>query len=55
MVWHQDASFLYTEPQSVVGLWFALDNGCLWVEPGAAYSPLNWLQRAPDFPARGFA
>ena len=33
VVWHQDASFLYTEPQSVVGFWFALeeatlDNGC---------------------------
>ena len=136
VVWHQDASFLATEPQSVVGFWFALedarlDNGCLWVEPGghgghggplreryvhrdgrlqmevldatpwpdksqaqplevpagtlvvfdgrlphasgpnrsaqsrmaytlhavdaaAAWSPLNWLQRRPDFPARGF-
>ncbi len=133
VVWHQDASFLYTEPQSVVGFWFALedaslDNGCLWVAPGghrgplreryvcrdgqltmqalddtpwpeaahtcplevpagtlvvfdgllphasapnrsassrmaytlhavdarAAYSPLNWLQRSAEFPARGF-
>jgi phytanoyl-CoA hydroxylase len=40
VVWHQDASFLYTEPQSVIGFWFALedatrDNGCLWVAPGA--------------------
>ena len=131
--WHQDASFLATDPHSVIGFWFALedatcDNGCLWVEPGghrgplrerygrtpeglkmahlddtpwpeaartrplevpagtlvvfdgllphasavnrsavsrmaytlhavdagAAYSPLNWLQRAPEFPARGF-
>lgn len=36
---HQDATFLYTEPNSVIGLWFALqdadeDNGCLWVLPG---------------------
>ena len=36
---HQDATFLYTEPLRVVGLWFALedatvDNGCLWVIPG---------------------
>jgi len=36
---HQDATFLFTEPQSVLGFWFAiedatLDNGCLWVEPG---------------------
>jgi phytanoyl-CoA hydroxylase len=33
---HQDASFLYTEPNSVIGCWLALedanvDNGCLWV------------------------
>ena len=36
---HQDATFLYTEPLSVVGLWFALEdatieNGCLWAIPG---------------------
>lgn len=36
---HQDATFLYTDPCSVIGLWFALedaneDNGCLWVLPG---------------------
>src|SRR5688572_11692176 len=36
---HQDATFLYTEPLSMVGLWFALEdatieNGCLWVIPG---------------------
>ena len=134
VVWHQDASFLATEPQSVIGFWFALEdatleNGCLWVEPGghrgplreryvnrdgrlamealdatpwpeaartralevaagtlvvfdgrlprasgpnrsahsrmaytlhavdagAVYSPLNWLQRGPEFAARGFA
>jgi phytanoyl-CoA hydroxylase len=134
VLWHQDASFLATEPQSVVGFWFALEdatlaNGCLWVAPGghrgplreryecrdgqlsmqaldstpwpqaphtralevaagtlvvfdgllphasapnrsahsrmaytlhavdagAIWSPLNWLQRSPAFPARGFA
>jgi phytanoyl-CoA hydroxylase len=135
VLWHQDASFLATEPQSVIGFWFALedatlDNGCLWVAPGghrgplrerygrgadgslamekldatpwptgdatralevpagtlvvfdgllphasapnrsahsrlaytlhivdghAAWSAQNWLQRTPDFPARGFA
>lgn len=37
--WHQDATFFYTTPQSVVTFWFAiedatLENGCLWVEPG---------------------
>jgi phytanoyl-CoA hydroxylase len=36
---HQDATFLHTSPDTVVGLWFALedatrDNGCLWVVPG---------------------
>ncbi|MEO6391800.1 MAG: phytanoyl-CoA dioxygenase family protein [Pyrinomonadaceae bacterium] len=36
---HQDSTFLYTNPPSVVGLWFALetatvDNGCLWALPG---------------------
>jgi phytanoyl-CoA hydroxylase len=35
---HQDATFLYTEPSSVTGLWFALEdatleNGCLWALP----------------------
>ena len=39
VVYHQDSTFLYTEPMSVIGLWFALedatqDNGCLWVLPG---------------------
>lgn len=36
---HQDATFLYTEPLRMVGLWFALEdatikNACLWVIPG---------------------
>ena len=36
---HQDATFLYTDPVSVVGFWFALEdatvaNGCLRVIPG---------------------
>jgi phytanoyl-CoA hydroxylase len=36
---HQDATFLYTEPMTVTGLWFALEdatleNGCLWAIPG---------------------
>ncbi len=35
---HQDSSFIYTEPMSCVGLWWALeeatkDNGCLWAAP----------------------
>lgn len=35
---HQDASFIYTEPSTVVGFWVALEdayteNSCLWVLP----------------------
>ena len=44
--WHQDASYLRTQPSSVVGLWLALEdahreNGCLWMVPGAHRSPLR--------------
>lgn len=36
---HQDATFLYTDPLTVTGLWFALEdatieNGCLWALAG---------------------
>lgn len=36
---HQDATFLWTEPVTVVGIWVALEdatveNGCLWALPG---------------------
>lgn len=44
--WHQDASFFFTSPQSVVTFWFAiedatLENGCLWVEPSGHKGPLR--------------
>lgn len=44
--WHQDASYLATEPASVTGIWIALEdatrtNGCLWVQPGGHRSPLR--------------
>lgn len=44
--WHQDATFLYTEPLSVVGFWLALEdadagNGCLVALPGAHRGPLR--------------
>lgn len=37
---HQDGTFLYTEPQSCLGFWWALEdcttqNGCLWAVPGS--------------------
>ena len=46
VIWHQDATFLMTEPSSVVGLWFALEdatieNGCLWALPGGHRGPLR--------------
>jgi len=45
---HQDATFLYTDPMTVTGFWFAiedatLDNGCLWAEPGGHHGPLRQL------------
>jgi phytanoyl-CoA hydroxylase len=44
--WHQDATYLFSTPQTVTGFWFALedatrDNGCLWVEPGGHRGPLR--------------
>jgi phytanoyl-CoA hydroxylase len=44
--WHQDASFFFTQPQSVMTFWFAiedatLENGCLWVEPAGHLGPLR--------------
>jgi phytanoyl-CoA hydroxylase len=43
---HQDATFLMTEPPSVLGLWFALEdatiaNGCLYAAPGGHKGPLR--------------
>ena len=39
VTYHQDATYLYTEPSSVIGMWWALEdatieNGCLWAWPG---------------------
>jgi len=48
---HQDSSFLYTEPESCIGFWFALedatiDNGCLWAMPGGHRTSLrSWFKR----------
>jgi phytanoyl-CoA hydroxylase len=60
VVWHQDASFLITEPASVIGLWFALedatlDNGCLWVAPGAHRGPMGVLRERYVRRGDGFA
>jgi phytanoyl-CoA hydroxylase len=54
VVCHQDSTFLYTEPLSVTGFWFALqdattENGCLWVLPGGHKLGLKKLfRRAVD-------
>lgn len=51
---HQDATFLYTDPITVTGFWFALEdatleNGCLWAAPGAHTAPLRKVfQRVGD-------
>jgi phytanoyl-CoA hydroxylase len=46
VICHQDAAFLHTEPQSVLGLWFALEdatirNGCMYAAPGGHEGPLR--------------
>jgi len=53
---HQDATFLFTEPMTVTGFWFAiedatLENGCLWAAPGGQRTKLRKLfkRRGPDF------
>ena len=43
---HQDGTYLHTKNNSVVGLWFALEdatieNGCLWAIPGGHKTPLK--------------
>jgi phytanoyl-CoA hydroxylase len=43
---HQDGTYLYTEPQSVTGLWWALEdcsveNGCLYGVPGSHRMPIR--------------
>lgn len=48
---HQDSTFLYTEPESCVGFWFALEdatvkNGCMWAKPGGHKTTLrSWFHR----------
>jgi phytanoyl-CoA hydroxylase len=56
----QDATFFYTDPITVTGFWFAIDdatvdNGCLWVAPGGHRTPLRTLLlRAGDPPWEGY-
>ena len=52
---HQDGTYLWTEPQTVTGLWIALEdatleNGCLWGIPRAhkTDTPKQRFSRTPD-------
>ena len=43
---HQDHTYLWTDPPSVIGLWFALEdatieNGCMWALPGGHREPVR--------------
>jgi phytanoyl-CoA hydroxylase len=55
---HQDATFLYTDPVTVTGFWFAiedatLDNGCLWAAPGGHRTSLRTLFKRAAPPGAG--
>ena len=59
---HQDATFLWTDPVTVTGIWVALEdatveNGCLWALPGGQLTvPLvNRFVRTGDTDADGTA
>lgn len=46
VVFHQDSTYLYTEPESCIGFWFALENattenGCMYFIPGGHNGPLR--------------
>ena len=46
VVCHQDSTFIYTEPESCIGFWFAIEdatteNGCMHFIPGAHKMPLK--------------
>lgn len=50
---HQDSTFLYTEPETCVGFWLAIDeatplNGCMEFIPGEHKGPLRRLFRRKD-------
>lgn len=43
--WHQDAYYIPTYPETLIGAWIALEradveNGCLWVAPGSHCEPI---------------
>ncbi len=56
---HQDSTFLYTNPLTVTGFWFAIEdatlqNGCLWTKPGGHRTTLRKVfKRAGESDADG--
>jgi phytanoyl-CoA hydroxylase len=43
--WHQDSFYITTYPDTLIGVWIALEradeeNGCLWVSPGSNCEPI---------------
>jgi phytanoyl-CoA hydroxylase len=47
---HTDHTYLWTEPRSVIGFWFAIDdatteNGCMWALPGGHRIPVKTRSR----------
>lgn len=52
--WHQDAYYIPTLPESLIGAWMALEpadeeNGCLWVAPGSQTEPIYPVSKTPSF------
>ena len=50
VICHTDHTYIWTEPQSVVGFWFAIDdatieNGCMWALPGGHRIPAKSRSR----------
>jgi phytanoyl-CoA hydroxylase len=54
VVCHQDSTYIYTDPESCIGFWFALEdatleNGCMHFIPGGHKEPLKYRNyRLPD-------
>jgi phytanoyl-CoA hydroxylase len=57
---HVDGAFLYTEPQTCLGMWWPLEactksNGCLWAVPGSHAKPVRRrFKRNPAGPGTVF-
>ena len=50
---HVDHTYLWTDPQSVIGFWFAIDdattqNGCMWALPGGHRLPVKYRNRLTE-------